>query len=703
MVMARFRLLEGCPQPLGATFDGSGVNFALFSANADKVELCLFDDDGEREIARLALVGRTDDVWHGYLAGATPCQLYGYRVHGPYDPLNGHRFNPNKLLIDPYARALDRAFEWNDLHCGHVVGDPRTDLSFDTRDNAAWMPKCRVVAPDFDWKSEARPQLPATQSVIYELHVRGYTIRHRTVAPALRGTLAGLSSVDVIRHIRGLGITAIELMPVHAIGTSRRLAHSGLRDYWGYNSINFFAIEPRYLSGGDVAEFQRMVRAFHNAGIEVILDIVFNHSAEADELGPTISFRGIDNASYYCLAEDKRRYLDFTGARNTLNFDHPRVLQMVIDSLRYWVETMRVDGFRFDLTTTLARENGHFSRTAPLLARIAQDPLLCKVKLIAEPWDLGADGYQLGAFPPNWHEWNDRFRDTVRRFWRGDKHLLADLATRLAGSSDLFEQSRREPGASINFITSHDGFTLEDLVSYQAKHNASNGEGNADGLDENFSRNYGVEGPTSDEQIAALRRRQKRNLIATLLLSQGTPMLLAGDEFGRTQQGNNNAYCQDNAISWIDWDRLDNEQRFCNFARRVIKLRSMYGVFRRTRFLHGKPVGDGRLKDVAWLLPNGREMTEADWSAPEGLCLGAQYAVTPLDDNSEAEVSAFLLLMNASDREVGFSLPAIEPNLPWHCMLNTVFEDGIPPEPACETGTFAIAGRSLALLAALLR
>ncbi len=701
--MAGLRLSEGCPQPLGATFDGSGVNFALFSANADKVELCLFDHHGEREIARMALVGRTDDVWHGYLADITPRQLYGYRVHGPYDPLNGHRFNPNKLLVDPYARALDRSFEWNDVHCGYVVGDPREDLSFDTRDNAAWMPKCRVVAPAFDCKGDARPQVPATQRVIYELHVRGYTIRQRTVEPALRGTFAGLSSRDVIRHIRELGITAIELLPVHAIGTPRRLARSGLRDYWGYNSINFFALEPRYLCGGEVAEFQRMVRAFHDADIEVILDVVFNHSAEGDELGPTISFRGIDNASYYHLAEDKRRYLDFTGARNALNFDHPRVLQMAIDSLRYWVEAMHVDGFRFDLATTLARENRHFSRSAPLFARIAQDPLLCMATLIAEPWDLGVDGYQLGAFPPNWCEWNDRFRDTVRRFWRGDKGLVADLATRLAGSSDVFEQSGRGPGASINFITSHDGFTLEDLVSYGAKYNKSNGEGNADGLDENFSRNYGVEGPTSDEHIAALRRRQKRNLIATLLLSQGTPMLLAGDEFGRTQQGNNNAYCQDNAISWIDWDGLDNEQTFCNFVRHVIKLRARYGVFRRTTFLHGKHVGDGRLKDVSWLLPDGREMTQADWSAAEGRCLGVQYAATPLDDNSEAEVSAFLLLMNASDREVGCSLPAIEPSQRWHCMLNTIFEDGIPPEPACETATFVIAGRSLALLAAVPR
>ena len=701
--MARLRLSEGRPQPLGATFDGSGVNFALFSANADKVELCLFDHVGEREVARMALVERTDDVWHGYLAGAPPRQLYGYRVHGPYDPLNGHRFNPNKLLIDPYARALDRSFAWNDLHCGYVVGDPREDLSFDTRDNAAWIPKCRVVDPAFDWNGEVRPQRPATQSVIYELHVRGYTIRHCTVEPALRGTFAGLCSADVIRHIRELGITAIELLPVHVIGTSRHLWRNGLKDYWGYNSLNFFALEPRYLSSGDVAEFQHMVRAFHDAGVEVILDVVFNHSAETDELGPTLSFRGIDNAAYYCLAEDKRRYLNFTGCGNTLNFDHPRVLQMVVDCLRYWVEVMHVDGFRFDLAVSLARENHHFSPSAALFARIAQDPLLRKAKLIAEPWDLGVDGYQLGSFPPGWSEWNDRFRDTVRRFWRGESGLLADIASRLTGSSDVFERSARGPGASINFITAHDGFTLEDLVSYAVKHNESNGECNTDGANENFSWNCGFEGPTSDAEIAALRRRQKRNMIATLLLSQGTPMLLAGDEFGRTQQGNNNAYCQDNATSWIDWDKLDTERIFCNFVRRVLKLRSNYGAFRQSRFLHGKHVPGGRLKDISWLLPNGQEMTEGDWNAADGLHLGVRYAATPLDENSAEEVSAFLLLMNASDREVAFSLPAMEPSQRWRCMLNTIFEDGAPPEPVPETTIFVVAGRSLALLAADIR
>ena len=698
--MARSRLSEGCPQPLGATFDGSGINFAVFSANADKVELCLFDDDGEREVARLALVERTDDIWHGYLAGAPLRQLYGYRVHGPYAPLNGHRFNPNKLLIDPYARALDRSFTWSDLHCGYVVGDPREDLSFDTRNNAALMPKCRVIDPAFDWKDEAAPRLPATQSVIYELHVRGYTMRHRAIEPALRGTFAGLSSADVIRHIRELGITAIELLPVHAIGTSRRLWCNGLKDYWGYNSINFFALEPRYLSAGEVAEFQRMVRAFHEAGIEIILDVVFNHTAEADEFGPTLSFRGIDNASYYCLAADKRRYLDFTGCKNTLNFDHPRVLQMIIDSLRYWFEVMHVDGFRFDLAVSLARERHHYSPRAALFGRMAQDPALCKAKLFAEPWDLGADGYQLGSFPRGWSEWNDRFRDTVRRFWRGDNGVLAELASRVAGSSDIFEPSGRKLGASINLITSHDGFTLEDLVSYASKHNQRNGEGNTDGTNNNFSWNCGAEGRTSDAQIVTLRRRQKRNMIATLLLSQGVPMILAGDEFGRTQDGNNNAYCQDNAVSWIDWGKLDTERSFYNFVRRLLEVRSKYRVFRRNEFLHGRIIGDGNLKDVGWFLPNGREMADSDWAESDRLCFGVQYAVaTPIDDQRPDEV-ALLVLMNASNRAVTFSLPAGPSQLRWRCILNTIFEDGVPHESTFEISSFLLEKHSLASLVA---
>lgn len=693
-------LSEGQPYPLGATFDGGGVNFALFSANADKVDLCLFDRHGEREVARVALAERTGDIWHGYLPGVRPGQCYGYRVHGPYDPLQGHRFNPNKLLIDPYARALDRTFVWNDRHCGYIVGDPRQDLSFDARDNAELMPKCRVVgSAGFERNGDSRPRLPIAQSVIYELHVRGYTMRRQPIPPAMRGTFAGLCDADVIQHVKDLGVTSIELLPVHAIGTPRRLWLNGLEDYWGYNSINFFAIEPRYLSSGGIAEFRRMVRSFHDAGIEVILDVVFNHTAEGDEFGPTLCFRGIDNASYYCLADDRRLYLDTTGCGNTLNFDHPHVAQMVMNSLHYWVETMHVDGFRFDLAVTLAREHQHFSRTAPLLTRIAQDPLLSDVKLIAEPWDVGIDGYQLGSFPPPWCEWNDRFRDTVRRFWRGDSGLLGELASCLAGSSEVFKETRPGPAACVNFITSHDGFTLEDLVSYAVKHNEANGEGGQDGADENFSWNCGAEGPTGDAAVAALRRRQKRNMIATLLLSQGIPMILAGDEFGRTQCGNNNAYCQDNVIGWIDWDNLKTGHTFCDFVRRVLELRARCGVFRRAGFLHGKNVGAG-LKDIAWLLPSGDEMSSGDWSTA-ALCFGALYAAMPTDGHAAERPSAFLLLINGSDRDVAFALPAIRPEPRWRCLLNTAFETGAPPAPAlCENDTFVIEGRSLAFLSA---
>jgi isoamylase len=513
----------GNPYPLGATYDGRGVNFALFSAHAEKVELCLFDQDGLRETARIALPERTDDVWHGYLSDLAPGALYGYRVHGPYDPFNGHRFNSHKLLIDPYARALDRPFAWDDLNCGYIVGDERGDLSFDTRDNAAVMPKCRIVDQTFDWENDARPGTALSRTVIYELHPRGFTMAHPAIKENLRGSCAALGHHEVVEYLRALGISAVELLPIHPTGTSRELWQNGLRDYWGYNSINLFAVEPRYLATGEIAEFKHMVRVFHEAGIEVILDVVFNHTGEGGELGPTLSFRGIDNASYYCLAEDKRRYLDFTGCKNMLNISHPRVLQMVMDSLRYWVMEMHVDGFRFDLAVSLAREGHHFARDAAFFACIQQDPVLAKIKLIAEPWDLGPDGYQLGAFPKRWSEWNDKYRDAMRRFWRGDPGLLGDFAKRLVGSSDMFASSGRGPIASINYATAHDGFTLEDLVSYSTKHNEANGEDNRDGSNENFSKNSGVEGESSDQEIRAIRLRQKRNMMATQLLSEGVP------------------------------------------------------------------------------------------------------------------------------------------------------------------------------------
>ncbi|HUJ04005.1 MAG TPA: glycogen debranching protein GlgX, partial [Rhizomicrobium sp.] len=637
---------------------------------------------------RLPLPERSSDIWHGYFGGARPGLLYGYRVHGPYDPLNGHRFNPNKLLIDPYARALDRSFEWNDIHCGYIVGDPRGDLSFDTRDNAALMPKCRVVAPRAE--SGAKLETPLAKSVIYEMHVRGATMRHPDIPEKLRGTFAGLARPEMLNHLRDLGVSAVELLPVHAYATTAALAGRGLREYWGYNSIGFFAPEPRYLSTGDVGEFAGMVRAFHDAGIEVILDVVFNHSGEGDERGPTLSFRGIDNASYYCFDGDGRRYLDFTGCRNTLNIAHPRVLQLVMDSLRYWAGEMGVDGFRFDLAVSLAREAHHFSPHAALFATIAQDPVLANVKLIAEPWDLGVDGYHLGAFPQGWSEWNDKYRDTLRRFWRGEGGLPGDLAYRLTGSSDMFA---RGPLASVNFVTAHDGFTLQDLVSYDAKHNAANGEDDRDGPNENFSWNCGVEGATHDPAIRALRARQKRNMMATLLLSQGLPMILGGDEIGRTQSGNNNAYCQDNDISWYDWQNTD--WKFHDFVRRMIAIRRENPAFHRAGFFHGSHINGSSLRDIVWLAPGAREMTDEDWNAKELRAFGARYAADPQSEGARA----FLLLMNAGESAERFRLPDVEPNAAWRVICDTALEDEPPPATHEAGAMFAVEGRSLVLLA----
>jgi isoamylase len=676
----------GNPYPLGATYDGRGVNFALFSAHAEKVELCLFDQDGMRETARIALPERTDDVWHGYLSDLAPGALYGYRVHGPYDPFNGHRFNSHKLLIDPYARALDRPFAWDDLNCGYIVGDERGDLSFDTRDNAAVMPKCRIVDQTFDWENDARPGTTLSRTVIYELHPRGFTMAHPAIKENLRGSCAALGHHEVVEYLRALGISAVELLPIHPTGTSRELWQNGLRDYWGYNSINLFAVEPRYLATGEIAEFKHMVRVFHEAGIEVILDVVFNHTGEGGELGPTLSFRGIDNASYYCLAEDKRRYLDFTGCKNMLNISHPRVLQMVMDSLRYWVMEMHVDGFRFDLAVSLAREGHHFARDAAFFACIQQDPVLAKIKLIAEPWDLGPDGYQLGAFPKRWSEWNDKYRDAMRRFWRGDPGLLGDFAKRLVGSSDMFASSGRGPIASINYATAHDGFTLEDLVSYSTKHNEANGEDNRDGSNENFSENSGVEGESSDQEIRAIRHRQKRNMMATQLLSEGVPMLTAGDELGRTQKGNNNAYCQDNEISWVDWDSAD--LTFMEFVRSLLRLRSQFSVFRRSEYFAGGYIDGIDTKDIAWLLPDGRELADSDWNKGDASCLGVRYA----DGEPASKMRVLFLLVNPSSLPVDFALPPGS----WRCLLDTA-HDRLSPDTVWD-GTFAMASRSLSLL-----
>jgi isoamylase len=696
----RSRVWPGRSAPLGATWDGGGVNFALFSASAEKVELCLFDRSGMREIARVPLPDCTDEVWHGYLPDARPGLLYGYRVYGPYQPDRGHRFNANKLLLDPYARALQGALKWSDAHFGYRPGSPRADLSFDRRDNARGMPKCRVVETQFSWGGDRPPDRAWNESVIYETNLRGFTISHPGVPTQLRGTAAGMSGQEVVAYLRALGITAVELLPVQAFVDDRRLVELGLTNFWGYNTIGFFAPQPRYLASGLISEFQVMVRRLHDAGIEVILDVVYNHTGEGNQLGPTLCFRGIDNASYYWLQPDSPRlYVDDTGTGNTLNLKHPRVLQMVMDSLRYWVEVMHVDGFRFDLATTLARTASGFDPAGSFLAAARQDPRLARVKLIAEPWDVGPDGYRLGQFGSGWAEWNDRYRDTVRRFWRGDAGVLQELAARLSGSADLFDRQHRRPSASINFVTAHDGFTLRDVVSYEHKHNEANGEQNHDGHDANFSANYGVEGPTDDPAIQAIRRRQRRNLLATLLLSQGTPMLLAGDELGRTQGGNNNAYCQDNAIGWLDWTAIDDPDRDdIAFLQYLLELRRQHAILRWPVFLHARKSKDG-IKDITWLEPDGHEKAMEQWHDPEQRVLGLMLnsEAQKLDgENGEVIVGEIILIVfNAQADPVTFTMPALPRDGEWLCLLDTaVAEDAIPPPVPMGQGRH-IDGRSV--------
>ena len=558
--MPRSRLREGQPFPLGATWDGLGVNFALFSAYATKVELCLFDIEGKEETDRIELPEYTDEVWHGYLPDARPGTVYGYRVHGPYEPDNGHRFNHHKLLLDPYAKQLVGDLKWNDALFGYTIGHPDKDLSFDERDSAPYMQKARVIDPAFTWGNLRRRRWPWRQTILYEMHVKGFTKLNRRLPEPLRGTFSGLGHADSIEYLQKLGVTTVELLPVHAYVDDRYLVDKKLRNYWGYNTIGFFAPEPRYMATPFANEFKEMVNHLHAAGLEVVMDVVYNHTAEGNEGGPTLCFKGIDNASYYRLLPDKKRfYINDTGTGNTVNLSHPRVLQMVNDSLRYWAQEMRIDGFRFDLATILAREPYGFDEGGGFLDSCRQDPVLSSLKLIAEPWDVGPGGYQVAHFPPGWAEWNDQYRDTVRAYWRGDEGKLSELATRLTGSADMFNRRGRKPWASVNFVTAHDGFTLNDLVSYNDKHNEKNGEENRDGNSNNLSSNYGVEGPTEDSSINAIRERQKRNLLATLLLSLGTPMLLAGDEIGRSQGGNNNAYCQDNTSTWVDWSSVDDD------------------------------------------------------------------------------------------------------------------------------------------------
>ncbi|SNS30110.1 MULTISPECIES: glycogen debranching protein GlgX [unclassified Azospirillum] len=681
---ARSTVWPGRPHPLGATWDGFGVNFALFSAHAEKVELCLFASDGVREIERITLPECTDDVWHAYLPDARPGQLYGYRVHGPYDPSRGHRFNPNKLLLDPYAKALEGPMRWSDAHFGYRVGAAKEDLSLDRRDNARGMPKCRVIDPAFTWGSERRPSIPWTDTIIYEAHVRGQTLNHPDVPPGMRGTFNGLASQAMIDHLKGLGVTAVELLPVHAFTDDRHLVERSLHNYWGYASIGFFAPEPRYMTGRSTREFKSMVARLHDAGIEVILDVVYNHTGEGNHLGPTLSFRGIDNASYYLLQpQDKRFYQDHTGTGNTLNLAHPRVLQMVMDSLRYWVGEMHVDGFRFDLATSLAREAHGYDPGSGFLDAVRQDPLLAGVKMIAEPWDIGPGGYRVGQYPSGWSEWNDRFRDTTRRFWRGDEGMLPELAARLTGSADLFDHGHRRPWSSINFVTSHDGFTLADLNAYEVKHNEANQEANRDGHDGNFSANYGVEGPTDDPAILALRHRQARNLLATLLFSQGTPMILGGDELLRSQQGNNNAYCQDNPVSWTDWEGTGITGRaMTRFVARLTALRRQHPVLRRGRFLHGREVSANGVKDVTWINPQGTEKAPEQWRDGQARCLGlllnGRAGVHPGHDGAPLLDEVLLLIVNATPEPVSFTLPAVPGGNGWHCLLDTGSATGEP-------------------------
>jgi isoamylase len=677
----RTEVWPGRPHPLGATWDGKGVNYALFSEHAEAVELCLFDGTGHHEVARIQLPEYTDQVWHGYLPDARPNLLYGYRVHGPYQPQQGHRFNPHKLLLDPYAKAIHGAIRWSDAHFGYRVGSPREDLSFDRRDNARGMPKCRVVDSAFTWDEDRRLHTPWEETIVLELQVRGTTMRHPGIDPARRGTFAGLASPPMIDYLVQLGITAIELMPIQALVDDRHLVQGGLANYWGYNTIGFFAPDPRFLSNGFISDFKTAVKRLHDAGIEVILDVVYNHSGEGNQMGPTLCFRGIDNAAYYRLADDRRYYTDVTGTGNTLNLDHPRVLQLVMDSLRYWVSEMHVDGFRFDLCAALGRARGEYRRDSPFFSAVRQDPVLAQVKLIAEPWDVAPGGYQLGKFPPGWAEWNAQYRDTVRRFWKGDQGVAAELASRLAGSSDIFDHDGRRPWASVNFIAAHDGFTLTDLVSYNDKHNDANGEGNRDGHNANFSWNGGAEGATDDAEIAALRDRQKRNFLATLLVSLGVPMLLAGDEIGRTQRGNNNAYCQDNELSWVDWEHIRPEDaQLRDFVRFLVNLRRRHRVFSRPRFFRGETASEAGLKDITWLTPEGREATAGDWSNPVALSLayvlgGAAGAFYTPGGQRDIDQS-FLVMLNAWREDIDFRIPELPARMAWEPLVDTASATG---------------------------
>ncbi|WP_349514123.1 glycogen debranching protein GlgX [Erythrobacter sp. NFXS35] len=689
------RLEPGAPYPLGSTFDGLGVNFAVFSAHAERIELCLFDATGKRQLATYDLPEWTDEIWHGYLPGARPGQLYGFRAHGPYAPHEGHRFNPSKLLIDPYARKLEGPLRWTDALHGYNIRSPRADLSQDRRDSARAIPKSVVTHESFDWSQDRRPCTPWSETLIYETHVRGLTKLLEDVPPAERGTYAALAHPSVIEHLQRLGVTALELLPVQDFTNDRFLQEKGLSNYWGYNTLSFFAPQRSYFaSPGDHDELRIAVRRLHAAGIEVILDVVYNHTCEGSELGPTLSWRGLDNAAYYRLQDSDRRHLvNDTGTGNTLNFSRTRVVQMVMDSLRYWATSYGIDGFRFDLGTVLGRTDEGFRPNAPLFAAIRQDPVLQKLKLIAEPWDIGPGGYQLGNYPPGFAEWNDRFRDSVRRYWRGDSAQRPELAARIAGSGDLFDRRARRPWASVNFLTSHDGYTLADLTAYEHRHNEANKEGNRDGHDHNYARNWGEEGPSEDEETNATRALVRRSMLVTLFGSLGTPMLLGGDEFGRTQRGNNNAYCQDNGINWFDWQqaRSDDGEAMTRFVARLAQIRRRHPVLRSATFLHGNEEAAEDLPDIDWWDERGMRLAPEDWDNGEGRALLMRRAERR-EDGSIATVS---LLLNASDEALTFNLPP--PDVPRRLLI-----DSAHPEAEEQDGildTYLLASRAAALLA----
>ncbi len=673
--MSNYQMSAGRPYPLGATFDGEGVNFAAFSQHATRVTLCLCDETGA-ETYLVDLPEREGHVWHGYFAGMRPGQLYGYRVHGPYAPHQGHRFNAHKLLMDPYAKGLTGQLTWHDALYGYEVGHPDEDLSYDMRDSAPYMPRSVVVDPAFTWgRHEAtRLDTPWNETILYEAHVKGLTAQRRNLPHA--GRFLGLASDHILDHLTALGVTAIELLPVHASVDDRFLVEKGLRNYWGYMTLGFFAPDPRYLSAPDISEFQQMVARFHAAGIEVILDVVYNHTAEGDQRGPTLSFRGFDNASYYRLSSDRRYYVDDTGCGNTLDLDHPFVLRMVMDSLRYWVEVMHVDGFRFDLASTLARTAGGFDRDGPFCRAVRQDPVLNRVKLIAEPWDVGPGGYQLGAFPSPFKEWNDKFRDSVRGFWRGDSLITRKLARHITGSAIRFDHDGRPATSSVNFVTAHDGFTLMDTVSYAQKNNYKNGDGNQDGHDHNYSDNCGIEGSTQDPDILARRARRRRNMLATLLLSQGTPMILAGDELGNSQAGNNNAYCQDNESGWVNWDEADPD--FLAFCRQIIAFRKEHPILRQKQFLHSAKRAVDNKPDVFWRRSDGAAMTEADWQNPELRFLGVEMRMARDTPSYEPRTGAMYLIFNAGAKTT-VALPDALPGHRWQRVIDTSGESAAAP------------------------